>query len=201
MVNIESSKVIQEPVPGQPGKVVDRKIWIGTLFNSDGKTPDGKHEWEESGAFRNQRGVANPNDLAIFVSDLPPLEGEEPTPAEENDVEAILEENAARSFFDGPPIPAPFIPDPRVSHLLPGLIVNCYDFLVAAAAEKGLDVKGRPPMISGPWVEAVGTTLVALLDTTARVQPLADHPPTPPAGLPSPITNSDEPGQEGPDAA
>lgn len=183
MVNIESSKVIQEPVPGQPGKVVDRKIWIGTLFNSDGKTTDGRHEWEESGAFRNQRGVASPNDLAIFVCDLPPAEGEEP--AEEHQVGRLTDENATRITAPAPaPEHKPFVADARIRHLLPGLIVNCYDYLLTAAAVKGLDVLGRPPMISGPWVEAVGTTLVALLDTKARVQPLASRPPAPPPAPP-----------------
>ena len=75
----------------QPGMAPEkRKVWRGTLFNSDGKTPDSDHNWEESGAFSNQLGVAHTYDLANLVNaedDPPPAakpaEAPKPEPVEQ----------------------------------------------------------------------------------------------------------------------
>lgn len=74
VVDIVASRVVQDPVAGHPGKTVDRRLWTGRLYRSDMKTVDSIFDWENSGAFSNQRGVASPNDLSIFMRELTPDE-------------------------------------------------------------------------------------------------------------------------------
>lgn len=65
IVEIRDSRMVEELQPD--GTRVNKRLWKGTMFKADGRTPDTDHEWEDSGAFVNQRGVANPNDLALPV--------------------------------------------------------------------------------------------------------------------------------------
>ena len=171
LVDIHTSKIIQEPVPGQPGKTVPRTIWLGTLYASNGKTPEGTYEWEESGAFRNQRGVSSPNDLAIYVGKYPGQQDDAP-----DELLSKLVQSPGNVMQNletpAPAAPAPAQVDNRLTLLIGGFVVDLYDELIAVASAAGLDVTGRPPLIRGPWIEAVNETLVAIMDSPASVHPV-----------------------------
>ena len=76
IVEIHSSRMIDETQAD--GSTQKKRIWTGMLFRADGKTEDSNHEWEDSGALRNQRGVTSPMDLNILVEAKGPLPGSEP---------------------------------------------------------------------------------------------------------------------------
>lgn len=65
IVEITRSHEVDDRQPD--GSIIRKQMWVGMMFKADGRTPDTEHEWEDSGAYRNQRGVASPNDLAILV--------------------------------------------------------------------------------------------------------------------------------------
>jgi hypothetical protein len=69
IVEITSSRFIDVRDPDGTQRKV--RIWSGTLMKADGKTVDSVHDYEDSGAFRNQRGVASPMDLSILVEAAP----------------------------------------------------------------------------------------------------------------------------------
>jgi hypothetical protein len=65
IVVIESSESLTEVISGEK---VTRRIWNGQLLKADGRTFDTAGQWEDCGAYRNQRGVAMTLDLVILVS-------------------------------------------------------------------------------------------------------------------------------------
>jgi hypothetical protein len=191
LVDITSSKEIQEPVPGNPGKTVSKTIWLGTLYASNGKVPEGQYEWEASGAYRNQRGVASPLDLSTYVGNYPGQVNADPFHnvdvlqlggAQEQGkplatelehpgfaTRAAYEEAQRMTDYHIAAITNALAPkfevDDRLKPHITGLVLDCYDYLLKAAAEIGLDVKGRGACIRGPWIEAVNETLVGVMDS------------------------------------
>lgn len=56
------------------GAALPRKVWIGVLYKSDGKTVDTEGMWETSGRYTTPKGVAHPYDAAMFMRFDPPVE-------------------------------------------------------------------------------------------------------------------------------
>jgi hypothetical protein len=69
IVEIDSFRFIEVTDPDGSKRQV--RIWSGMLKKADGKTDDSRHDYEDSGAFRNQRGVASPMDLSILIEAAP----------------------------------------------------------------------------------------------------------------------------------
>jgi hypothetical protein len=83
IVTIQGNENLTELISGEK---TTRRIWNGILMKADGKTVDTAHQWEDNGAFRNQRGVACPLDLVILIAadpvpDAPCVATATPTPA------------------------------------------------------------------------------------------------------------------------
>ena len=70
LVDLVTSRTVEEKVPGKPGQVKTSIVWTGLLYKSDMKSLDSIYEWADDGAFRNQRGVSHPNDLSLLMRAL-----------------------------------------------------------------------------------------------------------------------------------
>ena len=92
IVEIQSHRWIDEKQ--QDGSTIRKRIWSGMLLKADGQTPDSNYEWEDSGSFRNSRGVATYHDLAQLIEGRGGLE------VQPNESEAHAELHALQSNFD-----------------------------------------------------------------------------------------------------
>ena len=71
VIHITHSSEAKTPeFPG--GAAIARKVWIGVLYKSDGKTVDTEGMWEMSGRYTTPKGVAHPYDAAMFMRYDPP---------------------------------------------------------------------------------------------------------------------------------
>lgn len=107
IVEIRSSRMVEETQAD--GTKQQKRIWTGMMFRADGRSPDSDHEWEDSGALRNQRGVTSPMDLTILVQPHGPAPGSESAPflqveaaVREISVPASLPEGATYVMTDAP---------------------------------------------------------------------------------------------------
>jgi hypothetical protein len=69
IVDITSSCEVTELIQGEN---VTRRVWNGQIMKADAHTVDTAGQWEDNGAYRNQRGVACPMDLCILVQPKEP---------------------------------------------------------------------------------------------------------------------------------
>jgi hypothetical protein len=77
IVDITSSCEVTELIQGEN---VTRRVWNGQIMKADGHTVDTAGQWEDNGAYRNQRGVACPMDLCIMMQSKE-LQSKEPPAA------------------------------------------------------------------------------------------------------------------------
>lgn len=170
IVDLVSSRTIDVPIPGRPDETTKELIWTGLLYRADGKTVDSIYEWDKSGAFRNQRGVASPNDLALFMR---PLSDDElksaraKLPESAKPAESEPETAAAPAIAEAAkePVESEAVKDPRVSSKLAELVWNVYHNMVEEAIALGiLPENTQVTKIRGPWAELVASTVVDYLD-------------------------------------
>lgn len=200
IADILASRSVMEPIPGKPGQTVERIIWTGLLYKSDGKTIDTIQEWEASGAFKNQRGVSHPNDLALYMRDLSPTEieaglallpesakpaasasaaaapVEEAKPVESagsSAVAAISEVRTAVEKVDP-------VKDPRIADKLAEVTWNVYQEAIGEAVILGIlprDIVIKS--IRGDWAGLIASTLVSYLDNPEPKPEQQQPPPMP----------------------
>lgn len=188
IVDILASHPVTLPVPGQFGKSKTITIWTGLLYKSDGRTVDTIQEWEASGAFRNQRGVSSPLDLALFTRTLSDAEleaGRKRLPASALSATDAADAAAAEPAKDEPaqaaateaaPIVDP-VKDPRLAGHLAEIVWNTYQECVGDAIASGLLPRDTVvTSIRGPWAELAASTLVSYLDNP-EPKPAAKEPP------------------------
>jgi hypothetical protein len=195
IVDLVSSRTVDVPVPDKPGESTKEIIWTGLLYRADGKTVDSIYEWDKAGAFRNQRGVASPNDLALFMR---PLSDDELKAALAKLPESAKPAAEVKSAEPAPVVEIPVkesveseaVKDPRIAAKLPELTWNAYQAMLAEAVDLGiLPANVQVTTIRGPWAELIASTLVDYLD----------HPETPaaPAETPKPSELPKPEGNEG----
>lgn len=83
IVDITGSKTVPRQQPGVPNPVPTR-MWEGTLFQMDGKTPESMFTWTDDGNFYGTaQGVSSPYDLVNLIS------SHEPEPQPEIEVPSV----------------------------------------------------------------------------------------------------------------
>lgn len=88
VVDITGSRIVDRHQPGNPNPVPTR-MWVGILFQMDGRTPESEYTWTDAGGFYGTaQGVASPQDLVNRISP-PVVEDPEPAPKNAN-LESIL---------------------------------------------------------------------------------------------------------------
>jgi hypothetical protein len=174
IADILASHSVMEPIPGKPGQTVERIIWTGLLYKSDGKTIDTIQEWEASGAFKNQRGVSHPNDLALYMRDLTDAEIEAGLALlPESAKPAAAASAAAAAIEEAKPEEKPVVEekpdpvkDPRIADKLAEITWNVYQELIGHA----VSIRILPSdivitTIRGDWAGLIASTLVSYLDS------------------------------------
>ncbi|MBF6570500.1 MAG: hypothetical protein IVW54_16660 [Candidatus Binataceae bacterium] len=184
-MDLVSSRTVDVPIPGKPGEVTKEIIWSGLLYKSDGKTVDSIYEWDKSGAFKNQRGVSHPNDLALFMRPLQDAELKAARAKLPAYAKPAAESEPATATAPGPgssavaaisevraAVESDSVKDPRVASKLAELTWNAYHSMIAEAVSMGiLPENVQVSTIRGNWAELIASTVVDYLD----------HPETTPA--------------------
>lgn len=161
IVEITGSKIVDRQQPGVANPVPTR-MWEGTLFQMDGKTPESQYTWTDAGGFfGTAQGVSSPYDLENLISSNEPVE--QPVPDEvvmftgrttkDAAVSALMahgfSEEQAHSLIAGESFKvqentahflrlAKFAQDPRLKDKLAGLSDHLYAQLMLFAEQESI---------------------------------------------------------------